>query len=281
MSASLPLPGASRKACGQTIRVRCDAATEYRDPRCTRLRSRRRPRARFPSAAAGSSSISARWPGRRSRGSASGAGSTPRTPIRQRRASAIHVHVLQPGESHGYYHAEAAQEGFLVLSGECVAVIENEERRMRQWDYFHSPPGTAHHGRRRRRAVRDPDVRQPRPQPQHRLDRQRDRGQARCERRADDRLRHRGLRRATRARTRTSTGPIRWPAPAVKTTSTAPLALACCACPVRPERLTSRAQTALPQGAPSWIRTSGLLLRRESLYPAELSGHVLSTPHPS
>ena len=32
-------------------------------------------------------------------------------------------------------------------------------------------------------------------------------------------------------------------------------------------------QTALYQGAPSWIRTSGLLLRRESLYPAELSGH--------
>jgi hypothetical protein len=30
--------------------------------------------------------------------------------------------------------------------------------------------------------------------------------------------------------------------------------------------------TALVQGAPSWIRTSGLLLRRESLYPAELSG---------
>ena len=26
------------------------------------------------------------------------------------------------------------------------------------------------------------------------------------------------------------------------------------------------------QSAPSWIRTSGLLLRRESLYPAELSG---------
>ena len=56
----------------------------------------------------------------------------------------VHVHVLQPGESNGYYHAEDAQEGFLVLSGECVAVIENEERRMRQWDYFHSPPGTEH-----------------------------------------------------------------------------------------------------------------------------------------
>jgi quercetin dioxygenase-like cupin family protein len=56
----------------------------------------------------------------------------------------VHVHVLQPGEANGYYHAEDAQEGFLVLSGECIAVIENEERRMRRWDYFHSPPGTEH-----------------------------------------------------------------------------------------------------------------------------------------
>jgi quercetin dioxygenase-like cupin family protein len=56
----------------------------------------------------------------------------------------VHVHVLQPGECNGYYHAEAAQEGFLVLSGECIAVVEGEERRMRQWDYFHSPPGTEH-----------------------------------------------------------------------------------------------------------------------------------------
>lgn len=56
----------------------------------------------------------------------------------------VHVHVFQPGESNGYYHAEDAQEGFLVLSGECVAVIEGAEHRMRQWDYFHSPPGTAH-----------------------------------------------------------------------------------------------------------------------------------------
>jgi len=56
----------------------------------------------------------------------------------------VHVHVLRPGEANGYYHAEAAEEGFLVLSGECIAVIENEERRMRRWDYVHSPPGTEH-----------------------------------------------------------------------------------------------------------------------------------------
>jgi uncharacterized cupin superfamily protein len=56
----------------------------------------------------------------------------------------VHIHVLQPAENFGYYHAEAAQEGFIVLSGECLAVVEGQERRMRQWDYFHSPPGTAH-----------------------------------------------------------------------------------------------------------------------------------------
>ncbi len=56
----------------------------------------------------------------------------------------VHVHVLKPGEANGYYHAEAAQEGFLVLSGECVAIVEGQERRMRRWDYLHSPAGTAH-----------------------------------------------------------------------------------------------------------------------------------------
>ena len=55
-----------------------------------------------------------------------------------------HAHVLQPGESNGLYHAEAAQEGFLVLAGECIAIVESQERRMRPCDYFHSPPGTEH-----------------------------------------------------------------------------------------------------------------------------------------
>jgi uncharacterized cupin superfamily protein len=52
--------------------------------------------------------------------------------------------VLWPGETPGKYHAESNQEGFLVLSGECIAVVEGEERRMGQWDYLHCPPGTAH-----------------------------------------------------------------------------------------------------------------------------------------
>jgi uncharacterized cupin superfamily protein len=56
----------------------------------------------------------------------------------------VHIHVLRPGESFGYYHAEEAQEGFVVLSGECLAVVEGQERAMGSWDYLHSPPNTAH-----------------------------------------------------------------------------------------------------------------------------------------
>jgi uncharacterized cupin superfamily protein len=42
------------------------------------------------------------------------------------------------------YHAEDAQEGFFILEGECLLIVEGEERLMKQWDYFHCPNGTAH-----------------------------------------------------------------------------------------------------------------------------------------
>jgi uncharacterized cupin superfamily protein len=66
------------------------------------------------------------------------------SPSAPSRVLGIGVHVLEPGEAPGYYHAESGQEGFLVLSGECVAIVEGEERRMGPWDYLHCPPGTAH-----------------------------------------------------------------------------------------------------------------------------------------
>jgi uncharacterized cupin superfamily protein len=56
----------------------------------------------------------------------------------------IGPHLLMPGQPNGRYHAETAQEGFLVLAGECIAIVEGEERHMRQWDYLHCPPGTHH-----------------------------------------------------------------------------------------------------------------------------------------
>lgn len=56
----------------------------------------------------------------------------------------INISVLEPGQSLGRYHRENAQEGFLVLAGRCTLIVEDEERELRQWDFFHSPPGTAH-----------------------------------------------------------------------------------------------------------------------------------------
>jgi uncharacterized cupin superfamily protein len=42
------------------------------------------------------------------------------------------------------YHWEADTEGFLVIAGEPLLIIEGEERQLRQWDYVHCPPGTNH-----------------------------------------------------------------------------------------------------------------------------------------
>ena len=56
----------------------------------------------------------------------------------------IHLAVLGPGEHSTLYHAEEAQEDFLVLRGSCIAIVEEEERRVRQWDLIHCPPGTRH-----------------------------------------------------------------------------------------------------------------------------------------
>ena len=52
--------------------------------------------------------------------------------------------VIQPGQPSGMYHAESNQEDFLVLAGECVLVVEGEERLLRAWDFVHCPPGTEH-----------------------------------------------------------------------------------------------------------------------------------------
>jgi uncharacterized cupin superfamily protein len=56
----------------------------------------------------------------------------------------IRLHVLPPGEPNGLYHSESTQEDFLVLSGECLLLVEGEERRLRAWDFVHCPAGTEH-----------------------------------------------------------------------------------------------------------------------------------------
>jgi uncharacterized cupin superfamily protein len=52
--------------------------------------------------------------------------------------------VLEPGKPSGRYHAESSQEDFLVLSGTCLLLIEEQERPLRAWDFVHCPPGTDH-----------------------------------------------------------------------------------------------------------------------------------------
>jgi len=42
------------------------------------------------------------------------------------------------------YHGEEEQEDFIVLSGECLLLIEGEERALKQWDFVHCPPWTEH-----------------------------------------------------------------------------------------------------------------------------------------
>ena len=53
------------------------------------------------------------------------------------------IQVLSSGQR-GIYHGERGQENFLVVSGECVLVIEGEERHLKQWDFVHCPPWTRH-----------------------------------------------------------------------------------------------------------------------------------------
>jgi uncharacterized cupin superfamily protein len=56
----------------------------------------------------------------------------------------VHLRILSPGDPNALYHAEGVQEGFLVLSGECTLIVEEDERQLRRWDYFHCPAGTNH-----------------------------------------------------------------------------------------------------------------------------------------
>jgi uncharacterized cupin superfamily protein len=56
----------------------------------------------------------------------------------------VNLFVLGPGEPMAMYHWEADQEDFLVLSGEALLIVEDEERTLEQWDFFHCPPGVSH-----------------------------------------------------------------------------------------------------------------------------------------
>jgi len=56
----------------------------------------------------------------------------------------INVRVVEPGQPTALYHAENAEEVFLVLGGECLAIVDDEELTLGQWEFLHCQPGTPH-----------------------------------------------------------------------------------------------------------------------------------------
>jgi uncharacterized cupin superfamily protein len=56
----------------------------------------------------------------------------------------INLNLLPPGTPMAMYHEEPGQEDFLVLRGECLLIVEGEERPLKQWDFFHCPSRTKH-----------------------------------------------------------------------------------------------------------------------------------------
>jgi uncharacterized cupin superfamily protein len=56
----------------------------------------------------------------------------------------IRLAVLLPGQPNGLYHGEETQEDFLVLSGECLLLVEGEERTLSAWDFVHCAHNTEH-----------------------------------------------------------------------------------------------------------------------------------------
>jgi uncharacterized cupin superfamily protein len=56
----------------------------------------------------------------------------------------VNLSLIWPGQPSSMYHGEDEQEDFLVLSGECLLLIEGEERPLKAWDFVHCPPWTEH-----------------------------------------------------------------------------------------------------------------------------------------
>jgi uncharacterized cupin superfamily protein len=56
----------------------------------------------------------------------------------------INLNVLPPGSPMAMYHEEPGEEAFLVLRGECLLIVEGEERPLKPWDFVHCPPRTKH-----------------------------------------------------------------------------------------------------------------------------------------
>ena len=65
---------------------------------------------------------------------------------RARPHSVILLEVSAPPELQGFHRLPdgSDQENFLTLAGECLLLVEGEERGLGAWDFVHCPPGSVH-----------------------------------------------------------------------------------------------------------------------------------------
>jgi uncharacterized cupin superfamily protein len=56
----------------------------------------------------------------------------------------VNIQIMEPGKPNCRYHSEPVQEDFLVLEGECLVILDGEERPLKQWDFVHCPAGVDH-----------------------------------------------------------------------------------------------------------------------------------------
>lgn len=56
----------------------------------------------------------------------------------------VNLRIIEPGQPACLYHREEAQEDFFVMAGECLLVVEEQERHLKAGHFVHCPPGTNH-----------------------------------------------------------------------------------------------------------------------------------------
>ena len=56
----------------------------------------------------------------------------------------FNLNHLPPGAPMAIYQHEPHQEGFFVLDGEALLIIDGEEHPLKRWDYVHCPPDVPH-----------------------------------------------------------------------------------------------------------------------------------------
>lgn len=56
----------------------------------------------------------------------------------------VNIHIVAPRQPACLYHRENQQEDFLVLSGTCRVLIDEQDIPLKTWDFVHCEPGVNH-----------------------------------------------------------------------------------------------------------------------------------------